>query len=251
MQRCSMVPSPGPARSASFFRVVLVVGATSLLSGCPSKEPTTRTEPDGSTVQSARAATKSPVPADEQAVLSAAIGKPAPGFELEDLNGKRVSLADFKGKRVVLEWFNPECPFVKLSHEKGSLNGLAEKYRDQDVVWLAINSAGEGRQGFGVEKNRQGVSAFGLKHPVLLDPTGRVGRAYGATNTPHMFVIDARGVLVYAGAIDNSPDAEGQSPRGGKLTNYVTQALDELADGKSISVPKTEAYGCSVKFAKS
>jgi len=182
----------------------------------------------------------------------ASIGAPAPDFALHDLNGKLVRLADFKGKTVVLEWFNPECPFVKASHTKGSLKGLADKHAsDASLVWLAINSGGEGRQGHGVEVNRAGVQSFGVEHPVLLDPEGRVGKSYGATNTPHMFVIDAKGTLVYAGAIDNSPDAEGESPSGGALVNYVSQALDELAQGKPVSVPKTKAYGCSVKYHES
>ncbi len=180
----------------------------------------------------------------------AAIGEPAPDFELSDVNGKRVTLAEFKGKTVVLEWFNPQCPFVKLSHTKGSLAGFAhERDGKNGVVWLAINSGGEGRQGHGIEVNRTGAKTFGLDHPILLDPSGSVGRAYGATNTPHMFVIDSSGRLAYAGAIDNSPDAEGGSPTGGKLINYVEQALDELAAGKPVSVPKTQAYGCSVKYA--
>lgn len=182
----------------------------------------------------------------------ASLGAPAPDFALTDLQGKPVRLADFKGKTVVLEWFNPECPFVKLSHTKGSLKGLADKHAgDASLVWLAINSGGTGKQGHGVEVNTQGVEAFGLKHPVLLDPEGSVGKAYGATNTPHMFIIDAKGTLVYSGAIDNSPDAEGQSPSGGALVNYVSQALDELKQGKAVSVPKTKAYGCSVKYGES
>lgn len=186
------------------------------------------------------------------ALLPASVGAPAPSFTLTDLQGKPVRLADFKGKTVVLEWFNPECPFVKLSHTKGSLKGLADKHAgDSSLVWLAINSGGAGKQGHGIEANQAGVDSFGLKHPVLLDPEGSVGKAYGATNTPHMFVIDAKGTLVYSGAIDNSPDAEGQSPSGGALVNYVSQALDELKQGKAVSVPKTKAYGCSVKYRDS
>lgn len=177
---------------------------------------------------------------------AAAIGEQAPDFSLKDLNGNEVKLADFKGKTVVLEWFNPECPFVKLSHTKGSLQGLAKK--QDGVVWLAINSGGEGKQGFGVEKNRSGAQTFGLEHPILLDPEGSVGRAYGATNTPHMYIIDPNGKLAYAGAIDNSPDGEGASPSDGKLVNYVAQALEELAAGKPVSVPQTKAYGCGVKY---
>lgn len=150
---------------------------------------------------------------------------------------------------MVLEWFNPECPYVKLAHTKGSLKGFASQVVSDRVVWLAVNSGGPGRQGYGLEKNKQATQTFGVSHPVLLDPEGRVGKSYGATNTPHLFIIDAQGALVYRGAIDNSPDGEGQSPSDGKLVNYVAQALGELAAGKPVSIPETQAYGCSVKYA--
>lgn len=183
------------------------------------------------------------------AVASAAeLGASAPDFTLKDLDGKDVKLSAFKGKTVVLEWFNPECPFVKASHTKGSLKDLAKRATKQGVVWLAINSGAPGKQGHGVETNRAGVKAFGLEHSVLLDESGAVGHAYGATNTPHLFVIDAKGVLVYRGAIDNSPDGEGESPKGGKLVNYVEAALDDLAAGRAVKTPDTKAYGCSVKY---
>jgi len=149
---------------------------------------------------------------------------------------------------VVLEWFNPECPFVRNSHTKGSLVTTAKTWRDKGIVWLAINSSAEGKQGFGVDVNRTGVQTFAMPHPVLLDPSGAIGKAYGATNTPHMFVIDPEGKIAYRGAIDNSPDGEADSPQGGTLVNYVSQALEELAAGKPVSVPESKAYGCSVKY---
>jgi peroxiredoxin len=180
---------------------------------------------------------------------AAETGRAAPDFDLVDLDGKHVKLGDYKGKTVVLEWFNPGCPFVKASHTKGSLRDTAKRAIGQGVVWLAINSGAPGKQGYGVEANRDGAAKFGMTHPVLLDESGAVGRAYGATNTPNMFVIDAKGVLVYAGAIDNSPDGEGESPTDGKLVNYVDQALADLAAGRPVSTPKTRPYGCSVKFA--
>jgi peroxiredoxin len=182
------------------------------------------------------------------AAPAAEVGKPAPDFTLSDLDGKPVALSSFKGKTVVLEWFNPECPFVKAAHGKGSLKEYAKTATGKGVVWLAINSGAPGKQGAGVEKNREGVTAFGLSHPVLLDPTGEVGRKYGATNTPQMYVIGPDGTLAYAGAIDNSPDGEGESPEGGKLVNYVDEALKALGEGKPVAVPKTKAYGCSVKY---
>jgi peroxiredoxin len=179
----------------------------------------------------------------------AELGQPAPDFTLTDLDGKSVSLSQFKGKTVVLEWFNPGCPFVRASHTAGSLKGLAAKHADEGVVWLAINSGGQGKQGAGVDANRQGMSQFGLKHPILIDETGKVGQLYGAERTPHMFVISPEGNLVYRGAIDNSPDGEGQSPQGGKLVNYVDTALQALSTGAKVEPSETKAYGCSVKYS--
>ncbi len=184
-----------------------------------------------------------------EALASAKLGSPAPAFELKDLEGNTVKLEQFAGKTVVLEWFNPGCPFVQKSHTKGSLVNTAEQAAKDGVVWLAINSGAPGKQGHGVEPNKEAVDTFSMKHPVLVDEDGKVGKAYGAERTPHMFVIDDKGVLVYRGAIDNSPDGEGASASDGKLVNYVTQALSELAAGKSVSVSETEAYGCSVKYA--
>lgn len=180
----------------------------------------------------------------------AAVGAPAPDFTLPDTEGKSVSLGAFKGRVVVLEWFNPECPFVRAAHSKGALVSMAKRLSGKGVVWLAINSGAPGKQGAGVDKSRDGRKAFALDHPVLLDEAGTVGRAYGATNTPHMFVIDPAGKLVYRGAIDNSPDGEGQSPEGGKLVNYVDAALDDLKAGRAVRTPQTKAYGCSVKYGR-
>ncbi len=198
------------------------------------------------------ASASAPPPVAEGA--HAAVGQPAPDFTLTDLDGKAVSLHDTKGKIVVLEWFNPGCPFVNAAHLKASLKGMAARREAQGVVWLAVNSSAEGKEGFGVAKNVAGKAKFGLDHPIVLDPTGAVGHAYGATNTPHMFVIDASGTLVYRGAIDNSPDGEGESPQdlhGGvapKLVNYVDAALDDLAAKRAVAIPETKAYGCSVKY---
>jgi len=175
-------------------------------------------------------------------------GAPAPAFTLTDLDGKAVSLADAKGKVVVLEWFNPSCPFVQRSHTKGSLKGMAKKETGDGVVWFAINSGAPGREGTGVEVNRAAQKEYGLPHTILLDESGAVGKEYGATNTPNMFVIDSKGTLVYRGAIDNSPDAVGQSPEGGTLVNYVEQALEDVAAGRAVRTPATKPYGCSVKY---
>ena len=183
------------------------------------------------------------------AFAGAELGKPVPDFTLKDLDGKEVKLSSFKGKTVVLEWFNPECPFVKAAHGKGSLVDTAKRQQKKGIVWLSINSGGVGKQGYGVEKNKAGVKTFAIENPVLLDEAGTVGKAFGATNTPHLFVIDAKGNLAYRGAIDNSPDGESQSPEGGKLVNYVDAALDDLAANRAVKTPDTKAYGCSVKYA--
>jgi peroxiredoxin len=182
------------------------------------------------------------------AASPADVGKSAPDFTLKDIDGRAVHLADLRGKVVVLEWFNPECPFVRTSHSKGSLKGTAARHTAEGVAWLGIDSAAPGKQGYGVEAIRDAAQRFGLTHPILRDETGVVGHAYGATNTPHMFVIDKSGSLVYAGAIDNSPDAEGESAPGGILVKYVDAALDDLAAGRAVRMPRTKAYGCSVKY---
>jgi hypothetical protein len=192
---------------------------------------------------------KQPAPKAEPARTTAAVGKPAPDFKLKDLAGKEVSLSSFKGKVVVLEWINPGCPYVKKAHTVGSLVDAARRHARNGVVWLAINSGGPGKQGADPAINAEAVKTWSLDHPILRDEAGTVGKAYGATNTPHMYVIDRKGVLVYAGAIDNSPDGEGKSPAGGKLIRHVDDALEDLAAGKPVRTPTTKAYGCSVKYA--
>jgi peroxiredoxin len=178
----------------------------------------------------------------------ATVGKPAPDFTLKGLDGKDVKLSSLKGKTVVLEWFNPGCPYVKKSHSVGSLVGTAAKHTKAGVVWLAINSGGAGKQGADPKDNAAAVKTWSLAHPVLLDPTGATGKAYGATNTPHMFVIDSKGTLVYAGAIDNSRDGEGKSPEGGTPVNYVDAALEDIAAKRAVKTATTKAYGCGVKY---
>jgi peroxiredoxin len=179
---------------------------------------------------------------------TAEIGKRAPDFTLKDLDGREVHLAEYLGKVVVLEWFNPKCPFVNASHTKGSLKDTASRQLAQGVVWLGVDSAAPGKQGYALDDIRDAVKRFGLTHPILRDESGSVGHAYGATNTPHMFVIDKTGILVYAGAIDNSPDGEGESPQGGALVNYVDAAIADVTAGRAVRTPRTKAYGCTVKY---
>jgi peroxiredoxin len=179
---------------------------------------------------------------------SAVVGKPAPDFALKDLSGKEVKLSQYKGKTVVLEWFNPGCPFVKKSHTQGSLIDTAKRHTKDGVVWLAINSGASGKQGAAVSENSEAAKTWSLEHPILRDESGTVGKAYGATNTPNMYVIDKTGKVVYSGAIDNSPDGEGKSPQGGKLINYVDAALADVAAGRPVQTAVTKPYGCSVKY---
>ncbi|MEO6950319.1 MAG: thioredoxin family protein [Polyangia bacterium] len=180
--------------------------------------------------------------------LAAEPGATAPDFTLKDTDGKSVHLADYKGKIVVLEWFNPHCPYVKAAHTKGSLVTYAKKEQAKGIVWLSINSGSAGKEGSGLANSRAGKVTFGMSNPILLDESGAVGHAYGATNTPNLFVIGKDQKLVYKGAIDNSPDGEGASPQGGKLVNYVDAALDDLAAGHAVKTPSTKAYGCGVKY---
>jgi len=179
----------------------------------------------------------------------AALGQPAPDFTLSDLNGKPVRLSSFRGKIVVLEWFNPGCPFVRASHTAGSLVKAAEKQAAQGVVWLGINSGAPCKHGHGIDTSREGAQRFALQHPILIDENGSVGRVYGAERTPHMYVIDQQGMLRYAGAIDNSPDGEGKSPEGDRLIDFVDSAIQDLNSGRPVRTPKTAPYGCSVKYA--
>jgi peroxiredoxin len=223
---CQKAPPPEQAPSA--------VGEAALAPQAKLNEPTSK------------ALANLPAPGAD-AVL-AEIGAAAPAFELLDLEGKHVKLADFKGKVVVLEWFNPECPFVRAAHTKGSLVNTAERLQKQGVVYLAINSAAPGKQGHGAAVNHTGAQTFHLSHPILLDETGTVGKIYGATNTPHLFVINAEGILVYRGAVDNSPDGEGESPEGGKLVSYLEAAVASVLAGQPVSAAQTKAYGCSVKY---
>ena len=171
------------------------------------------------------------------------VGDKAPGFTLSDSAGKKVSLADYTGRVVVLEWTNPDCPFVKRHYQEGSMKNLDSIYSERSVVWLTINSTNY----MDASANAAFVKKEGITWPVLVDQDGTVGHAYGAATTPHMFIIDATGVVVYDGAIDDDPRGNMEA---GARTNYVSQSLNELATGKAVSTPETKPYGCSVKYKK-
>jgi len=174
------------------------------------------------------------------------LGELAPDFTLRDLDENEVSLSALRGKTVVLEWYNPECPFVRYSHTEGPLRDMGNGYTDQGIVWLAINSGAQGRQGHGLEKNRKERDGYAIRYPILLDPAGSVGKAYGARTTPHMFVIDAAGRLIYRGGLDNSPLGDTDGP---EVINHVRGALADLAAKRPVAQPRTRSYGCAVKYA--
>ena len=182
-------------------------------------------------------------------VFAIEVGVAAPDFTLIDIDGNEHNLSDFKGKAVVLEWLSHSCPFVKKHYESNNMQGLQEKYTKSDVVWLSINSSAANHPAYKTPAEEKALKEkVGSKATaVLSDASGKVGRAYGAKTTPHMFVIDAEGVLRYQGAIDsiNSTDKEDVT----KATNYVSAALDELAAGKAVAKAETAAYGCSVKYS--
>lgn len=176
----------------------------------------------------------------------AVVGQAAPDFTLTDVTGASHTLSAYKGKTVVLEWFNPDCPFVKYAHGQGGpLVGLPKTWIDQGVVWLAINSGAEGKQGAGKERNAAAVGEYAMVNPVLIDADGAVGRRYAAKTTPHMFIVDAQGVLVYDGALDNAPLGKVEAePR----QDHVVAALTALAAGQPVAQGRTQPYGCSVKY---
>ena len=176
------------------------------------------------------------------------VDQPAPAFSLTATDGKTVSLADHKGKYVVLEWTNHLCPYVQKHYESGNMQGLQKKYTDKDIVWLSVISSAPGKQGHvsaaEADKLTQGRNA--APSAVLLDPEGSVGQLYGARTTPHMYIIDPEGKLRYAGAIDSIKSANPADIA--KATNYVDQGLGELLAGKDVSVKASRPYGCSVKY---
>jgi peroxiredoxin len=176
------------------------------------------------------------------------VGKAAPDFRASDSNGRLVSLSDFRGKTVVLEWNNPECPTVRKHYDSGNMQKTQAQAAAQGVVWLTVNSSAEGNQGHMTPAE---AKAFAAGQPsrrtaYLLDPKGEVGRRYGAKATPHLYVVDPAGTLVYNGGIDDKPTTDPADIAGAR--NHVLAALGELKAGKPVSVPTSRAYGCSVKY---
>ena len=176
------------------------------------------------------------------------IGADAPDFKVTDSTGATQTLSQYKGKTVVLEWNNPQCPFVRKHYGAGNIQKQQEEATAAGVVWLTVNSNAKGKEGAldaagansFIEQNKAHPSAY------LLDGDGVVGKLYGARTTPHMFVIDAQGKLRYMGGIDSIASTDPEDI--GKATQYVRQALAELKAGKALSTPKSMPYGCSVKY---
>jgi peroxiredoxin len=176
----------------------------------------------------------------------AKIGEHAPDFTLKDCEGKTHKLSDYtkQGKIVVLEWFNPDCPFIKLHHEKQTtVVDLNKTYAAKDVVILSINSSSSGKEGYG--KDADAKKSWKISWPILIDSDGKVGHMYGAKTTPHMFIIDKDGKLRYSGAMDNDPRNE---KTGKAKENYVREALDSILAGKTVAHAETKPYGCGVKY---
>lgn len=175
-------------------------------------------------------------------------GQAAPEFSLVDINGKVQKLSDYRGKYVVLEWFNSECPFVHKHYESGNMQALQARYTRQGVVWLGINSTSPRHGDYRDPARSQKILKEWKSAPTafVLDPDGKVGKQYGARTTPHMYVIDPKGTLVYAGGIDDKPSTSQRDIATAK--NLVAMALDESLGGKPVGTPSAMPYGCSVKY---
>lgn len=183
------------------------------------------------------------------ATAAASVGQPAPDFKALDTSGKPVSLADFKGKHVVLEWVNPGCPYVVKHYGSANMPDTQKEATAKGVVWLAVNSTATEHSDYRAPADlaKWMQSQKAATTATLMDADGKIGRAYGARTTPHMYIIDPKGTLVYAGGIDNKPTANPADVAA--ATNHVKVALGEALAGKPISMANTRPYGCSVKYA--
>lgn len=181
-------------------------------------------------------------------LLAVETGQVAPDFSLQDIHGKPVSLTKLRGSFVVLEWINHGCPFVKKHYDSGNMQALQKEFTAKGVQWLSICSSAEGKQGHmkAVEWRKVAKEKGGAATAILLDDWGKVGTLYGAKTTPHMFIIDPKGLLIYQGAIDDTPSADPADVKG--AVNYVRSALGEAMAGKPVSSSTTKPYGCGVKY---
>ena len=179
----------------------------------------------------------------------ARVGSAAPEFTGKDSQGRTISLDEYRGKYVVLEWTNRDCPYTEKQYNSGNMQALQQEWTAKGVVWLTVLSSAQGEQGYltAAEENAQLAHVHAHPTAAILDPSGEIGRLYGAKTTPHMFVIDAQGRLIYDGAIDDKPTTDVADVKGAK--NYVTAALTEAMTGHAVEVASTRPYGCSVKYA--
>jgi peroxiredoxin len=183
------------------------------------------------------------LPSPIQAEAKAELGEAAPNFSLPDVDGTIHSLEQHNGKVVVLEWFNPGCPFVKAAYDKDVVQELSALHAS-DTVWLRINSGSAGKQGAGADENRRAARKWDIEGPVLLDASGAVGKAYGAKTTPQIVVIDTEGMVRFNGALDNAPLGASQ----GEYKPYAGTAIASVLSGSEIEVTKPKPWGCSVKY---
>lgn len=180
--------------------------------------------------------------------MAAKVGDTAPPFTATDSNGKAQKLSDYKGKFVVLEWHNQGCPYTRKHYESGNMQRLQKEWTEKGVVWLTVISSAPGQQGYvtAAQENEYLKKINAAPTAVLLDPQGSLGHLYGAKVTPHMFIINPEGILIYNGAIDNRPTSDESDVRG--ATNYVSAALEQALAGKPVAEAATRPYGCSVKY---
>ncbi|MDC0036733.1 redoxin domain-containing protein [bacterium] len=187
---------------------------------------------------------------EEKTIKSEAvsIAAQAPNFTGIDSQGKTHRLSDYKEKIVVLEWKNHKCPFVKKFYDQGDMQTFQQRFTDQDIVWLSIVSSAEGKQGYQTpqECNNQIKTEGSQATAVILDPTGEIGKLYEAKTTPHMYVINPKGKLVYAGAIDSIRSADPSDIS--KATNYVVEAIKSIQTNTPVAISSTQSYGCSIKY---
>jgi AhpC/TSA family len=183
------------------------------------------------------------------AAANAVVGQPAPAFTVTDTAGKTVSLADFKGRTVVLEWVNPGCPYVRKHYDSANMQATQKGAADKGVVWLAVNSTHTGHYDY---RKPADLAAWMQSQKAsathtLMDADGKVGRAYGARTTPHMYIVDAKGTLAYAGGIDDKPSSNPADTKTAR--NHVSAALADIAAGRPVAQAATRPYGCSIKYS--
>jgi len=185
---------------------------------------------------------------EASAASGPAIGAPAPEFTGTDTNGKTHTLSGLRGKTVVLEWTNDQCPYVRKHYDTNNMQTLQQEATAKGVVWLTVNSSSEGKQGFTTpdEANRIMDREKSRETARILDEAGTIGKAYGAATTPHMFVIDPNGVLVYAGGIDDQSSVSHATVK--TANNYVRAALEDLGKGRPVQIATSKPYGCAVKY---